>query len=101
MKEVANGRGHEPHQPEARQADKDAGGGCRTDFFLRKVGFCTSAEASPIRTKYKANSTTRFAIAMRPNAVGSSRRETVAVYTRLAITSATVEIEDQLSPDAA
>ena len=42
-------------------------------------GFCTSAEASPMRAKNCPNSTTRFAIAISPNSVGSSRRETVAV----------------------
>ena len=42
-------------------------------------GFCTRAEASPMRAKNCPNSTTRFAIAMSPNSVGSSRRETVAV----------------------
>jgi hypothetical protein len=43
------------------------------------VGFCTSADASPIRTKNCANSTTSWASAMRPNATGSSSREIVAV----------------------
>ena len=44
-----------------------------------RSGFCTSAEARPIRAKCSPNSTTRFAIAMSPNSAGSSRRETVAV----------------------
>jgi hypothetical protein len=43
------------------------------------VGFCTSADASPIRTKNCANNTTSWASAMRPNATGSSSREIVAV----------------------
>ena len=72
----------------------------RTSSSLRS-GFCTSAEASPIRAKYCPNSTTRFAIAISPNSVGPSRRETVAVKARLATTSATVDSADQLRPDAA
>ena len=42
-------------------------------------GFCTNADASPMRAKYCPNSTTRFAIAMSPKSAGSSSRETVAV----------------------
>ena len=50
---------------------------------LESSGFCTRAEASPIRAKSCAKSTTRLASAMSPKAVGSSSREMTAVYTRL------------------
>ena len=46
-------------------------------------GFCTMAEASPIRAKNCAKSTTRLASAMSPKVAGSSSREMTAVYTRL------------------
>ena len=42
-------------------------------------GFWTRAEASPMRAKNWANSTTRLAMAMSPKAAGSSSREMVAV----------------------
>jgi hypothetical protein len=42
-------------------------------------GFCTSADASPMRAKNWANSTTRLAMAMSPKEAGSSSRDMVAV----------------------
>ena len=48
-------------------------------WSMCRVGFCTSAEASPIRTKNWANSTTRLAMAISPKATGSSSREMVTV----------------------
>jgi hypothetical protein len=44
-----------------------------------RSGLWTSAEASPMRTKYWVNRTTRLATAMSPKAAGASSRDTVAV----------------------
>ena len=44
-----------------------------------RSGFCTSAEARPMRAKNPTNRTTRLAMAMSPKAAGTSSRETVAV----------------------
>ena len=46
---------------------------------LVSTGFCTSAEARPMRTKNWANSTTSWASAIRPKATGSTNREIVMV----------------------
>ena len=46
---------------------------------LDSTGFCTSAEASPIRTKNRAKSTTSWASAISPKATGSTSREIVMV----------------------
>jgi hypothetical protein len=46
---------------------------------LDSSGFCTSADASPIRAKTCANSQTTWASAMSPKAAGSSSREIVIV----------------------
>jgi hypothetical protein len=56
-----------------------------------RFGFWTSAEPIPMRAKNWVNRTTRFAMAMSPKAAGSSSRETVAVYARLATMSVIVD----------